>query len=242
MGLGTTRVKYALFLCSVHPSVLQFSAMRALVVSDKVESILYGPTISKVAADVDLILSCGDLPFYYLEFIISMLNRPAYYVYGNHGREVEFQGGKGDAWQRKTEPQGATNLHQSAACEQGLLLAGLEGSIRYNNARCYQYTDTEMMFNILRLAPKLLANRVRYGRWLDVLVAHSPPFGIHDEPDRAHTGFRSFLTFMRWFKPRYLLHGHIHIYRNDAITRTLCDSTEVINVYPYKILELEPLR
>ncbi|MCB0098855.1 MAG: hypothetical protein KDE46_24140, partial [Caldilineaceae bacterium] len=76
--------------------------------------------------------------------------------------------------------------------------------------------------------------------WLDVLVAHSPPRGIHDEEDRAHQGFESFLTFMRWFKPRYLLHGHIHIYRQDTVTQTSYHETEVINVYPYRILELEP--
>ena len=56
-----------------------------------------------------------------------------------------------------------------------------------------------------------------------------------------HTGFRSFLKFMTWFKPRYLLHGHIHLYRQDTITRTMVDETEVINVYPYKILDLEPV-
>src|SRR5690606_14311818 len=121
-----------------------------------------------------------------------------------------------------------------------LLMAGLEGSIRYNDAPKYQYTEGQMMWNIYRLAPKLLQNRIRYGRYLDVLVAHSPPFGIHDEQDPAHRGFRAFLTFMRWFRPRYLLHGHIHLYRRDTVTRTKYEDTEVINVYPYRILDLEP--
>ena len=220
--------------------MLECLIMRVLVVSDKVESLLYGPTITKYAGDVDLILSCGDIPFYYFEFIISMLNRPAYYVYGNHGREVEYQSGKGGEWQTKTKPQGATDLHCKTYREGPLLLAGLEGSMRYNSSRRYQYTDPQMMSNVMRLVPKLAMNRLRYGRWLDVLVAHSPPLGIHDKPDLPHTGFRSFLKFMHWFKPRYLLHGHIHIYRNNEVTRTVYDSTEVINVYPYKIMNLEP--
>jgi Icc-related predicted phosphoesterase len=82
---------------------------------------------------------------------------------------------------------------------------------------------------------------MRYGRFLDVLVAHSPPWGIHDEPDRAHQGFKCFLTFMRWFKPRYLLHGHIHLYRLDVVTKTRYCETDVINVYPFQVLDLEPL-
>ena len=209
--------------------------MRALIISDKVEPILYSSAIHRRVGEVDLILSCGDLPFYYIEYIVSVLNRPCYYVFGNHGREVEYQGGD---WQQKTEPQGAVNLHTRAIREGPLLMAGLEGSIRYNRAPKFQYTNTQMWGNIAKLVPALLRNRVRYGRWLDVLVAHSPPLGIHDQPDPAHRGFSSFLKFMEWFKPRYLLHGHIHLYRRDTVVQTRYCETEVINVYPYQILEL----
>lgn len=213
--------------------------MRALVVSDKVEPILYSPGISRRAGHVDIILSCGDIPFYYLEFIISMLNKPAYYVFGNHGREVEYQSGKGEEWQSKTEPMGAVNLHCRTAREGPLLLAGLEGSIRYNRAPRFQYTDSEMWLNVGRMVPALLYSRLRHGRWLDVLVTHSPPFGIHDGPDRPHIGFHSFLTFMRWFRPRYLLHGHVHLYRGNEVTETTYHETCVMNVYPYRILDLD---
>ncbi|GIV80449.1 MAG: metallophosphoesterase [Litorilinea sp.] len=211
--------------------------MRVLAISDKVEPILYSPGICTRVGEVDLILSCGDLPFYYIEYIVSMLNRPCYYVFGNHGREIEYQGGD---WQQKTAPLGAENLHRRVARADGLLLAGLEGSIRYNNAPRYQYTESEMLANIGRLAPRLLYNRLQHGRYLDVLVAHSPPFGIHDQPDRAHQGFKVFLHFMRWFRPRYLLHGHIHLYRQNVVTQTRYLDTEVINVYPFRILDLEP--
>lgn len=209
--------------------------MRALVISDKVEPILYGPSINKKVGNVDLIISCGDLPFYYIDYVTSMVNRPCYFVFGNHGKKVEYQG---DDWRQATSPPGATNLHTQHVREKNLLMLGLEGSIRYNDAPHFQYTETQMWLNIVRAFPGLLYNRIRYGRWLDVLIAHSPPFGIHDEDDRAHQGFRCFLTFMRWFKPRFLLHGHIHIYRRDTVTQTRYHETEVINVYPYKILEL----
>jgi len=208
--------------------------MRILTISDKIVPSLYSPGIRSHIGDVDLILSCGDLPYYYIDYIVSMLDKPCYFVYGNHSYSAEY-------WSNNTvmnAPGGATNLHGRFYREQGLLLAGLEGSNRYNGAP-FQYTDKEMWGNITRMIPGLLHNRLRYGRWLDVLVCHSPPLGIHDETDRAHTGFRSFLTFMRYFRPRYLLHGHIHIYRNDAITWTRYLETDVVNVYPYRILEID---
>ena len=43
---------------------------------------------------------------------------------------------------------------------------------------------------------------------------------------------------MRWFKPRYLLHGHIHLYRRNVVVQTRYCETEVINTYPYRILDL----
>jgi uncharacterized protein len=209
--------------------------MRILAISDKVVPILYSGGICDHVGDIDMIISCGDLPYYYIDYVVSMLNRPAYFVYGNHGKEVEY-------WSNNmmvSEPSGAANLHGGFAREKGLLLAGLEGSIRYNSAPRFQYTDAQMWGIIAKMVPGLLYNRMRYGRWLDILVAHSPPFGIHDQPDRAHTGFRSFLTFMQYFKPRYLLHGHIHLYRHDDITKTRYLETEVINVYPYRFLEID---
>ena len=219
--------------------MLQWAAMRALVVCDKVEPILYSAGIQRHVGEIDLVISCGDLPHYYIEFIMSMLGRPTYYVHGNHARTVEYHAGTGDQWKQMSEPLGAVNLHLKAVKEGDLLLAGLEGSIRYNSAPEFQYTQSEMLMNVLRLAPKLMMNRARYGRYLDVLVAHSPPWKIHDQDDLPHQGFKSFLRFMRWFKPRYLLHGHIHLYRRDVVTRTTYQQTEVINAYPYKIIELD---
>jgi hypothetical protein len=211
--------------------------MRVLAVSDKVEPVLYSAIVNERVGPVDMIVSCGDLPFYYIEYLTSMINRPCYYVYGNHGREIEFQGGN---WAEKRSPLGAENLHCRTAREGKLLMAGLEGSIRYNRAPKHQYTENEMLSNIMKLAPGLLMNKLRHGRYLDVLVAHSPPWGIHDQPDPAHQGFKIFLNFMRWFKPRYLLHGHIHLYRLDVVTQTRYLETDVINVYPFRVLDLEP--
>ncbi len=101
------------------------------------------------------------------------------------------------------------------------------------------YTESEMRANIGRLLPRLLRNRVKYGRYLDILVAHSPPFGIHDRPDLPHNGFKVFLSFLEWFKPRYLFHGHIHIYRQDTVRVSQFEETTIMNVYPYQFIDVD---
>ena len=106
--------------------------MRTLLVSDKVEPILYSAAVTERVGTLDLVVSCGDLPFYYIDFLVSTLNRPTFYVFGNHGSETQYHSGKGDDWQIAKEPQGATNLHCRTAKVGPLLLAGLEGSMRYN--------------------------------------------------------------------------------------------------------------
>lgn len=208
--------------------------MKILAVSDKVMDGVYTPHIRQNFGDVDLVLSCGDLPFYYLEFILSSLNVPAYFVYGNHDlNAAQCIDGKLIA-----HPPGWVNLDNKTARDRGLLLAGLEGSIRYRPDGVHQYTQNEMNWKALKLVPHLLANRLQYGRYLDILIAHSPALGIHDGPDWPHVGFKAFLWLMDWFKPRYLLHGHKHVYGPQA-TRTVYKETTVINVYPYKVVEIE---
>jgi hypothetical protein len=55
----------------------------------------------------------------------------------------------------------------------------------------------------------------------------------------AHRGFKSFVTFIKNFRPRYLFHGHSHIYRRTEVTRTRLGTTEILNVYPYRVIEWE---
>ena len=67
-----------------------------------------------------------------------------------------------------------------------------------------------------------------------VVAARSVDAG-HDVTDR---GFKVFLSFLRLFRPRYHLHGHVHIYRQDEVRETRFEETTVVNVYPYKVLEI----
>jgi hypothetical protein len=89
------------------------------------------------------------------------------------------------------------------------------------------------------MLPRLLWNRLRQGRALDVLVTHAPPRDINDRPDQAHRGFRAIRRFLGWFHPRYMLHGHVHLYDRTEPHIAHFGETEIINVYPYQQLDLE---
>ncbi len=208
--------------------------MRILAISDEELGIIYNPQIRERFKHIDLAISCGDLPYYYLEYIISMLDINLYYVRGNHAREVEYTSGG-----RRTAPWGAIDLHrQTVRDSSGLLLTGIQGSVRYNTGP-YQYSQVEMWRMVFQLIPRLMTNRLLYGKYLDIFVTHASPWQIHDKPDRPHVGIKAFRWFDQVFKPSMHLHGHIHIYRNDEITETQFQNTRIINVFGYKEIEYE---
>ncbi|HEY0582155.1 MAG TPA: metallophosphoesterase [Chloroflexota bacterium] len=201
-----------------------------LAVADEVDSRLYGGALRTRPAP-DLILGCGDLPSYYLDYLVSRLDVPMYAIHGNHDAPPPLEGSAG------FNVCGADWIGGRGVRAGGLLLAGFDGSLRYNGG-AYQSTQAEMHATVRRLVPWLLVNRARYGRYLDVLITHAPPKGIHDEPDRCHTGFEAFNWLIKRFQPRYHLHGHIHLYDRRSPSVTRLGETEIINVYPFRELTL----
>lgn len=209
--------------------------MRILAVSDRVLDNLYSNRVRQLCPKLDLIISCGDLPYYYLDFLTSALDVPLFYVNGNHDGGPQYAA-DGKVWR---DVRGGVDIHSKVVSHKGLILAGLQGSMRYKAHAEYMYSESEMRMVTAQMVPRLLWNRQRFGRALDILVTHSPPFGIHDRPDLPHTGFKVFLSFLRLFKPRYHLHGHIHVYRQDEIVSTEFEGTKILNVYPYRLLDIE---
>jgi Icc-related predicted phosphoesterase len=120
-----------------------------------------------------------------------------------------------------------------------LLLAGLGGSIRYNTEPGPQYTEFEMTRRFWMLTPRLFFNRLRYGRYLDVMLTHAPPLHIHNGDDYPHRGFKIFLLLMDYFAPRYLIHGHMHrSYNIRQATATRYLRTTIINTAGYRLLTI----
>jgi Icc-related predicted phosphoesterase len=217
--------------------------MKILCVSDQIDPLVYSPRIKERFGDVDMVLSAGDLPMDYLEYIASSLNKPLLFVFGNHNLEEYSRYTGEDSLPSYDLTQsglssGAVYLNSGIRREEGLIIMGLGGSMRYNRGR-NQYTSLEMFCKIIVKIPALLFNRVFYGRYLDILLTHAPPEGIHDRKDPCHRGFRAFLWFMRTFKPGYLVHGHIHLYDLSAVRATRYCQTTVLNAFGHYLIDTE---
>lgn len=208
--------------------------MKILAVSDTVVDRLYSSRLKDYFGDVNLVLGCGDLSYEYLEYLASALNIPVLYVPGNH--DPAYDEKNPAAW-----AEGCENVDRRVLNVKGLTVAGLGGSIRYKPGHANQYSQSEMNVRTFSFLPSLLWSRVRSGRVLDVFIAHSPPRGIHDDDDLPHHGFEAFLNLLRIVRPRYFLHGHTLVYKSNLETPvTKFGETTIINIYPYRILEVEP--
>ena len=206
--------------------------MNLLTISDIESTLVYSPQIKQRFSDVNLVIGCGDLSYFYLEYIISSLDVPLYFVRGNHAKEVEFS-----SVGERNAPWGGIDLHKKIKKDpaSGLLLAGIEGSLRYSPGK-FQYSQTQMWWMVSQLVPALLWNKLRYGRYLDIFVSHAPPWGVHDEEDRAHQGIKAFKWLIQTFQPAYHFHGHVHVYRPDIVTETLIGDTHVVNSFGFREL------
>jgi len=207
--------------------------MKILCVADEVDPLVYSSRIKDRFGDVELVLAAGDLPFEYLGFISSMLNCPLLYVEGNHDGA-----NKSDPWPRfGAQPEGgARNIGFRVAREAGLTILGLPGSIRYNRGP-NQFSDRGMALRILALSPRLLFERLVRGRAVDIVLAHASPLGVQDREDQCHRGFRSFLRLIRRWKPRWFIHGHVHLYDLADTRASPVGSTLVVNAFGHWIVD-----
>ncbi|MGC8766874.1 MAG: metallophosphoesterase family protein [Brevinematia bacterium] len=224
--------------------------MKILCVSDVVDKYLY-ESQNSLEIKPDLIISCGDLPKHYLEFLISKFNVPLFFVHGNHDNydDIEFETQKdplkmiGNSkfnfysnYDYKKHFAGI-DLDRKLIEFQGLYFIGFEGSNKYNSSK-HQYSEEEMKRRVRKTYWKIYLNKLINKKYVDILITHSPPLGIHDREDIPHRGFKIFLEFIERFKPKYLLHGHVH--RHDLREKRIDEykGTKIINCYGYYIIEI----
>ena len=196
--------------------------MKILVLSDQECPAFYEYYTEGRLKEYDLIISCGDLRPSYLSFIVSVAKAPVLYVHGNH-----------DTRYAKTPPEGCDCIEDQIVVFKGLRILGLGGCRRYCPAP-HQYTDKQMGERIRKLWWKL-----RRYKGVDILVTHAPPEGVGDCEDIAHRGFGVFLKFMDKYRPKYLLHGHVHTeYSHSTIRERQYADTRVINCCERYVLEI----
>lgn len=168
-----------------------------------------------------MVINCGDLPAYYLEFIITMLNVPCFYVPGNH-----------DTTFVNKPPPGWDSLDGAVISHKGISIMGLGGSMKYKEGP-HQYTEAAMKGRLLRMKPKLWRKKNK----IDILVAHAPAMGLGDMEDIPHRGFKTFRTILDQYKPKYFLHGHVHLNYSRNPRKITYGETEIINGYEYHIFD-----
>jgi uncharacterized protein len=219
--------------------------MKILCVSDQIDPLVYSLSMKERFKDVDFVLSAGDLPPEYLSFIVSFLNKPLFFVEGNHEsasrRSSAFYSASPDFRPCPEAPEectGAVDVGKAVYEEEGVIVAGLPGCMRYNRGPS-QYTDFQMWLMVLSLVPRLLLNRLTKGRFVDIVLTHAPPFGIHDKADLCHRGFKSFLWLMRVFKPRFLVHGHVHLYDLNDVRVSRVGGTSIVNAFGHCVVAMD---
>jgi calcineurin-like phosphoesterase family protein len=214
---------------------------KVLAVSDEVVDSLWTDQVRR--HEVDLVLAAGDLPFEYLEFLIDALDRPCVFVPGNHdadltgyadARGLSLRDGLPAEW---PGPAGGVNVDGRVADVAGLRIAGLGGSIRYNDGP-NQWTERQQARRARRVARSAAWRRMRDGRDVDVLLTHAPARGVGDRDDPPHQGFACLHDAVRRMRPKLLVHGHIHPYGKQVPDRRIGD-TLVVNTVGFRLLEID---
>ncbi len=176
--------------------------------------------------EVDLVVAAGDLPWDYIETLVSIVGVPAAFVPGNHDPLVT---------PRTPGPRGTVNIDGRVVDLGGLRLGGLGGCVRYN-AGNHQYTQDDYRVRADRLLALAHADD---DRPVDVLLTHAPPRGLGDDDDPSHLGIEALHDVLDRLEPSWHLHGHIHPYGMLKPDRQV-GRTTLRNVIPWQVLDVEP--
>ena len=196
--------------------------MKILLVSDDEDPALWDYYQPGRLKGYDLILSAGDLKAEYLSFLVTMANIPVLYVHGNHDGSYD-----------RFPPEGCECIDDRLVTVNGLRILGLGGCAVYSGGP-YQYTERQMRRRMARLNGK-----VRRAKGVDIVLTHCPPKGYGDADDYAHRGFEVFLPMLEKWKPKVLVHGHVHM--SYGTTREHAyGETRIVNACGRFVLEMEP--
>ena len=85
--------------------------------------------------------------------------------------------------------------------------------------------------------------KLRFALWrsggVDVVVTHAPIQGIGDGEDPAHRGFAAFHKLLDRYKPKYWIHGHVHLnYGQDPTRLRNYGETTVVNATERYVLDI----
>lgn len=197
--------------------------MRILAIADEESKYLWDYYEKEKLEGIDLILSAGDLDPRYLSFLVTFSSAPVLYVHGNHDDRYEHM-----------PPEGCICIEDQIYEYQGIRILGLGGSMRYRPGK-NQYTDKQMARRVRKLWFALHRKK-----GFDILLTHSPAYQLNDGRDLPHQGFKVFQTLMDKYKPKFFIHGHVHLNYGAKCRRyDKYGETNVINAFERCIIEID---
>lgn len=194
---------------------------KILIISDTPILKKYSPEyIKELCKDIDFIIAAGDLSNDYLDYIFTLLNKELIFVNGNHvynsAHNIDF----------------CKNIDQKIINFQNLKIMGFDGSQIYSY-NPHQYSELQVKLMIMKRLFSLIARKP------DIVVSHTPPFGIHDRDDYIHTGFKSYHYILKFFKPKLWIHGHVHLENHHKTQESVVNGVRFVNAYGFKIIDFE---
>ena len=71
------------------------------------------------------------------------------------------------------------------------------------------------------------------------MLTHAAPKGCGDLDDYAHRGFACFLPLLDRWKPKFLVHGHVHLNYGAQRLHTYGE-TQIVNACQKYVIEFDP--
>lgn len=191
--------------------------MKILALSDIESRSLWDFYDESKLKGIDLILSCGDLSAEYLSFIVTMARCPVLYVHGNHDVKYDIK-----------PPEGCICIEDSVYEYKGVRILGLGGSYFYGGKK-HQYTERQMRKRVSKMKWR---RKLSKKKSIDIILTHSPAFESENTVDTAHKGFQVFNELIKEYKPKFFVHGHVHMNYGSNVKRlSQMDKTIVVNAY-----------
>lgn len=170
--------------------------------------------LAKLKNSIDYVFLLGDSTFDDLACISFVWGSiPMYYVAGNHDAKAAYDFPCFEDVNGKAIELGRT----------GLILTGMEGSVRYKEPE-YQpisMTQEESLEKAKRI-PKA-----------NIIIAHDGPYGcnIWAGKDSPHQGLRGLLWYLKHQKPVTLFFGHHHCKCEIKMKKTHCYGCYMLSVF-----------